>query len=274
MTAIIKTTNSWKRHQPQKPQKVRRGYYGNKEKIQKKIVVRIILAILFLLLAQSIFQIKYLKIKNIKLSGQNDLNVEEVQQFVMDKLTVSKLLLFEASNYFLVPLDELSNKLIVKYNLEEANIVKKWPDSLEITVKEKSSHFIWQKDDSIYLLDAKGLLNRQISILDDKYLVLDDKRDGRPSGDQIFNDEEIDIINQIYLNWTGLIGVKAKLEKITIYDDWSIDLNTQTGFYVKIDKDEDIHQQLNNLRAVLEENITGVDIDYIDIRFGDKVYFK
>ena len=64
------------------------------------------------------------------------------------------------------------------------------------------------------------------------------------------------------------------MSKITIYNDWSIELHTGTGFYVKIDKDQDIKEQLNNLRAVLEENITGVDIDYIDIRFGDKVYFK
>ncbi len=105
-------------------------------------------------------------------------------------------------------------------------------------------------------------------------MLLDDRRDGRPEGEQIFSEEEINVINQIYLNWIDLIASKAKLEKITIYNDWNIDLNTQTGFYVKIDREQDIHQQLNNLRAVLEENITGVDIDYIDIRFGDKVYFK
>ena len=274
MTALIKTTKSWQRHLPQKPQKVQRGYYGKQKNNQPKIIVRIILAIFILLLVQSIFQIKFLKIENIKLNNNNDLSLEEVQEFVLNELTVSKFLFFEKTNYFLAPIDELDDSLIAEYNLEEAIIEKKWPDTLEISIKEKSSHFIWQKDESIYLLDATGLLNRQISILDDKYLVLDDKRDIRPSADQIFNDQEIDIINQIYLNWMDMIAGKAKLNKITIYNDWSIDLNTQTGFYVKIDKDQDIYEQLNNLKSVLEENITGVDVDYIDIRFGDKVYFK
>lgn len=274
MSALIKTTKSWQRHLPQKPRKVKRGYYGNKKSIQQKTIIRIVFIILALLLVQSIWQVKYLKIDNIKLSGHNDISIEEVQEFVLDKLTVSKFLFFEASNYFLIPIDDLNDELIATYNLEEVNIQKKWPHSLEITVKEKSSHFIWQKDDSIYLLDATGLLNRQISILDDKYLVLDDQREQRPAGDQIFNSEEINIINQIYLNWMDMIASKSKLEKITIYNDWSIELNTQIGFYVKIDKDQDIHEQLSNLKTVLEENITGVDIDYIDIRFGDKVYFK
>ncbi|MBT4516662.1 MAG: FtsQ-type POTRA domain-containing protein [Candidatus Komeilibacteria bacterium] len=274
MSALIKTTKSWKRHLPQKPQKVQRGYYTRQKNSQQKIIIRIIFVIFAILVLQSIFQIKFLRVQNINLNNNNDLSTEEVQEFVLDKLTATKFFFFEKNNYFLVPIDELDVQLVAEYNLEEVSLEKIWPNTLEITVKEKNSHFIWQKDDSIYLLDAKGLLNRQISILDDKYLLLDDKRDQRPSGEQIFTDQEINIINQIYLNWMDMVASKAKLNKITIYNDWSIELNTQTGFYVKLDKDQDIHEQLNNLKAVLEENITGVDIDYIDVRFGDKVYFK
>ena len=274
MSALIKTTKSWKRHLPQRPQKVQRGYYAKQKNIQRKTVIRIIFVIFAILVLQSIFQIKFLRVQNINLNNNNDLSTEEVQEFVLDKLTATKFFFFEKNNYFLVPIDELDVQLVAEYNLEEVSLEKIWPNTLEITVKEKNSHFIWQKDDSIYLLDAKGLLNRQISILDDKYLLLDDKRDQRPSGEQIFTDQEINIINQIYLNWMDMVASKAKLNKITIYNDWSIELNTQTGFYVKLDKDQDIHEQLNNLKAVLEENITGVDIDYIDVRFGDKVYFK
>lgn len=274
MSGMIKTNKSWQRHLPKRPQKVKRDYYNTTRVSYQKIVVRIILVILGLLLVQSIFQIKYFKIEKINLVGQNDLSVEEAQQFILSELAKSRFFFFEESNYWLAPIDELSYKLKEKYNLEEAKIEKKWPDKLLVTVKEKVSHFIWQKDDSLYLLDAQGLLNRQISFLDDKYLVLEDKRDYRPQGEQIFTSDEIEVINQIYLNWNDLIATKVKMSKITIYNDWNIDLHTETGFYVKIDKDQDIREQLNNLRAVLEENITGVDIDYIDIRFGDKVYFK
>lgn len=274
MSAIIKTNKSWQRHLPQRPQKLHRGYYGQQKNFPKKKILRIIFVILAILLLQSIWQINFLKIKKINLSGQNDLSLEEVQNFVLEQLSDSKFVFFEKTNYFLVPTDELNQRLLEKYNLEEAKIEKKWPNTLEISIKERSSHFIWKKDDSIYLLDAKGLLNRQISVLDDKYLLLDDRRDGRPEGNQIFTTEEMNIINQIYLNWMDLIANKAKLSKVTIYNDWNIDLNTQTGFYVKIDRAQDIQEQLNNLRAVLGEDITGVDIDYIDVRFGDKVYFK
>lgn len=259
---------------PNRPRKVKRAYYREDKNLYQKNIVRIILVILLILLVQSIFQIKYFQHETVKLSGQNDLNVEEVQNFVNQELAFDRWLFFRNNNYFLIPINELQDKLKTKYNLEEAKIEKKWPDILEIAVKEKSSHFIWQKDDTLYLLDAQGLLNRQISVLDDKYLVLEDKRDYRPAGEEIFTLEEIDIINKIYVSWMDLIASKAKLTKITIYNNWGLELHTETGFYVKIDKDQSIFEQLNNLKTVLEENIAGVDIDYIDIRFGDKVYFK
>jgi len=274
MNGVIRTNKSWQRHMPQRPRRNRRSYYSEPKSSSKKIIIYIIYIIITILLIQSIFQINYFKIDTVELNGQNDLSVDELQEFLDNKLSTKKFLFFENNNYFLVPVDSLQEQLKQEYNLEDAVIEKSWPDSLKITVKEKSSHFIWQKDDSLYLLDAQGLLNRQISVLDHKYLVLDDKRDHRPSGDKIFTDEEIDIINQIYLNWMDLVASKAKLTKITIYNNWDLDLNTEIGFYVKIDKDQDIKEQLTNLRRVLEENITGVDIDYIDVRFGDKVYFK
>lgn len=274
MTANIRTNKSWQRHLPKRPKKARRTYYSEPKKIGKKTIIRIIYLIIAILLIQSIFQIKYLKIEKIDLTGNEDLVQEELADFIYQEIQKPKYIFFEYSNYFFVPTEDLENKLLTKYNLDQVQVSKKWPDILQVDLVEKSSHFIWQKDDSIYLLDAKGRLNRQISVLDDKYLLLDDKRDYKPAGEQIFNQEEIDIINQIYLDWMELIASKAKLHKINIYNNWVLELNTEMGFYVKINKDQDIYEQLNNLRAVLEENIAGVDIDYIDVRFGDKVYFK
>lgn len=275
MPSYIKTTKSWKRHLPQRPKKVQRGYYVQKKTVSKKLVIRIVLAIFVILLAQSIFQIKFLKINKIALSGQEDLKQEEVQNYILSELLVdTKYLVFENSNYFLADTEAIRTNLIDKYNLDDAQVSKDFPTSLDITVTEKVSHFIWQKDDSLYLLDAKGRLNRQIGALDEKYLVLTDLRSFRPSGEYIFTEDELNTINKIYLDWDDLLDDKVLLQSITIFDNWDIELHTKLGFYVKIDKDQDIYEQLNVLRAVLEENITGVDIDYIDVRFGDKVYFK
>ena len=54
--------------------------------------------------------------------------------------------------------------------------------------------------------------------------------------------------------------------------DFKIEINLD--YNIIFNKEKDIKEQLNNLNKVLAENIIGGDINYIDLRFGDKVYFK
>ena len=276
MKLRIKSTKSWEKHLPKRPKRARSGYYTQNQNSHKKKIIVIIWLILAIFLIQSIFQIKYLKIEKLELINNNDLTLTEVEAFFDTKLTATKFFIFKNSNFFLFNPESLEKDLAENYNLDQASIKKVWPDKLQITVKEKISHFIWAKDDSLYLLDATGALNRQIRSLDDKYLIIEDFRSIRPSGEYIFSPDEIEIINQIYLEWMDDIADKEKLTKIVINDNWGlIELHTQTGFYVKLDSNESIKKQINNLNQILTAgNITGVDIDYIDVRFGDKVYFK
>ena len=276
MESRIRTNQTWKKHLPQKPRKVQRGYYTDKKNNQHKTVVRVIWIIFVIFLLQSIFHIKYFKVDKINLEGNKDVTIEDIQSSLQDKLTVSRFLLFKNDNYWVLKTESMEELLLENYNLDEAQVSKKFPDTLNVSIKEKISHFIWQKDDTLYLLDAKGALNRQIRALDDKYLIIQDFRAQRPSGDVAFDTAEMNIINKLYLAWQDDILDKAKLTKIRLDDNWGLlELHTDVGFYVKLDANEDIKEQINNLKQVLTAgNITGVDVDYIDIRFGDKVYFK
>ena len=272
----VKTTKHWQKHLPQKPKRVTRGYYEKNSQLVKKRIARVIWLIVIILLVQSIFQAKYLKIDKIELTNNQDITFEEIDEFLQAKLTVSRWLIFKNSNYFLFKDKEAAEELLVNYNLDQVKVDKKFPDKLIVTVKEKISHFIWVKDDSLYLLDASGALNRQIKARDDKYLIIEDSRAYTPSDDQKFSAEDMDIINQIYLSWHDTIGAKAKLVKIMIDDNWNLlELHTEIGYYVKLDSSQNIKQQINNLNQIISAgNIHGIDVDYIDLRFGDKVYFK
>jgi len=276
MMAKIRSNQAWKKHLPHRPHRVQRGYYTDKKNNQHKSVVRIIWVIFIILVLQSIFHIKYFRVDKINLSGNQDVTLEDIQASLQEELTATRYLLFKNDNYWLLKTEPMEEILLASYNLDEVNVTKKFPDILNVSIKEKISHFIWQRDDTLYLLDAKGALNRQIRALDEKYLIIQDFREERPSGEVVFDSDEMNIINKLYLAWQDTIDGKAKLVKIRLDDNWSlVELHTDIGFYVKLDATEDLKEQINNLDQVLTAgNITGVDVDYIDIRFGDKVYFK
>ena len=171
MNSQIRTKKTWQRHLPQRAKRVQRDYYSNQKNTNTKKVVRIIWIIVAILAIQSIFQAPYFKVDQIEIAGNQDLSYDEVYETVSNELTASRFLVFKNNNYFLLKTEPIEDILVEKYNLDQATLDKDLPDKLLVTLKEKISHFIWQKDDSLYLLGAKGRLNRQIGAIDEKYLI-------------------------------------------------------------------------------------------------------
>ena len=65
MVDRIRSNQGWKKHLPQKPRRVQRGYYTDRKDNQHKTVVRIIWVIFIIFALQSIFHIKYFKVDKI-----------------------------------------------------------------------------------------------------------------------------------------------------------------------------------------------------------------
>jgi cell division septal protein FtsQ len=271
----IQSKKSWQKHIPGRAQRAPRDYYSGKNKKNKIRLKQIIFFILILLLVQSIFQVKVFRLNDVELINNEDLELASVQELIDEHLDQRRYLIFKNNNYFLFDETALSEDLMTEYNLDQANIVKKFPHTIQIDVQEKISQFIWQKDDTLYLLSSKGALNRQIAEKDEKYLILQDFRDIRPSGEQILSENELSIINNIYLNWQSTFTGEPILQTIILSDDLStVEAQVRIGYKVKIDANKYIIEQLNNLKKVLAGNVIGLDIDYIDLRFGDRVFFK
>ncbi|MCB9802625.1 FtsQ-type POTRA domain-containing protein [Candidatus Nomurabacteria bacterium] len=272
----IQSRKTWQQHLPNRTRKVSKNYYYKKGINKKNLIKKIVLVILFLLLVQSLFQLPFLRINKFVLSNNQDLKQEDLQSLVSQYLEQDKYLLFKNNNYFLFDQSDLKQDLLNTYNLDSVSIQKKFPQTIEIKVTEKISQFILQKDDALYLLSSKGALNRQINALDEKYLILQDFRSDSLNLEQILNEDELELINFFYKSWQETFGQSPKLKTIFLTDslDTLLEAQTDIGYTVKLDPEKNIIEQLNNLKKVLAGNIIGIDIDYIDLRFGERVFFK
>lgn len=270
----IKTSRAWQRHMPQRSYRQKASYYDTGR--TKKRIIKIIWGIFIILLIQSIFQASIFKLNNIEISGNQEIATTDIQNFANQELSKNKLLIFKNNNYFLFSSKDLEDKLINNFHLNEASVEKKFPHTVKIEVKEKISKFIWAKGDTLYLLDDKGALKGQILARDNKYLLIQDNRDQKPEGDQIFDQFEMDLLNNIILSWQDIIGASILVDKIVIDDHWALlDVYTSQGFAVKLDFAGDMRQQITNLQAIITQaDFISEDIDYIDLRFGDKIFYK
>lgn len=273
---IINSRKTWRQHLPSKPYKITRNYYTQKNTDKKILIKKIILSILIILLVQSIFQWPFLRIEKFTLANNQDIQLADIQEVIDQQLARNRYLFFKNSNYFLFDKNKFAEELMKSLNLDSVTLNKKFPDRLEIVVGEKISQFILKKDDALYLLSAKGVLNRQINALDEKYLILYDFRSQALNNEHMLADFELTSINQFYDEWKTSFPNGPYLKQIYLTDsfDTLIEAKTDFGYRIKLDPSKDISEQLNNLKKVLAGNIIGTDLDYIDLRFGERVFFK
>ncbi len=273
----ITTRQNWRKHAGIKSRRLTGAYYQDYDLRRKKRLSRIIFLIFIILLIQSIFQARFLSLHKVVVLNNQDVSSEAVANFAQDKLNVRRYLFFKNNNFFLADTAKLALELKDNFNLNSVSLKKKFPNKLEIRLEEKVSQFIWLKDGAYYLIDGQGALNRQIEAPDEKYVILDDQRSYKPAADQdIFRADEIKAIQDIYAYWQKEISSHSRLARIIISDNWAeLRLQSNLGFYVKINASINTDEQLLNLkRAIVAGNLQGTDIDYIDVRFSDKIYYK
>lgn len=277
MSVNIKTNKPWQKHSSYTPHKVYGSYYDERVKKRKQKIVRIIYVILFVLLAQSIFQAPFLSLTKIELRGNEFYQTEEVKKYITTQLDQRKWLFFQNNNFFLFDGSQLENQLITQYNLSGAKISKHFPKKITVELTEKTSQFIWQKNGAFYLLDAKAQFNGQINEINDQYIILEDIRSYQPQNNEnIFRPDEIELIQGIIELWGAKLSAMAQIKGIVIGDDWStFDIKTNLSYLVKINPQiEPIKQLENYYQVLLAGNVVGTDINYIDLRYGDKAYFQ
>lgn len=277
MSINIKTNKPWQKHSSYTPHKVHGSYYDEQIKNRRKKIIRIIYVIIFILLAQSIFQAPFLALSNIELSGNSFYKEDDIKPYVQNILNKRRILIFQNNNFFLFDGDDLKQQLITQYNLSDVKITKVFPKKIKINFIEKTSEFIWRKNDNLYLLDAKGQFNGQINAINDQYIILDDHRSYQPQNNEnIFRPDEIDLIQVIIAMWSDKLSNMAKIKAISIGDDWSyFEITTNLPYIVKINSQSQLGEQLENYYQVLiAGNIVGTDINYIDLRYGAKAYFQ
>lgn len=223
-----------------------------------------------------VFYSDLLKINQVAISGNEMIDSGELQEAVAQELDSWRWYVLPQRNVLWLSKNRLRQGIEAKYSIESLEIDKGWK-SLKITVKEKISHLILYNQEKFYFLKVNGQVLKEVSREEaEKYWdhlpILNIEKKEINVGDQIVSEKMVDFIIRLDS------AVKNRQLAIFGYEQQGVDrvdLVAKEGWRAYFDINSDPVIALENLMLVLQQKVSDRHkLQYVDLRFGDKVYFK
>ncbi|MBU0646666.1 hypothetical protein KJ611_04345, partial [Patescibacteria group bacterium] len=286
--------------------KYRNPYFAAKKKTThwiKTAVIILVAAALITWLMNFLLRSPIYAINQVQISGTETIKPDELIKLANDYLDQPRFIFSHQRNRFLFDQNGLAGKLSENYSFERLDL-QIAQNSLVIELKEKTSQLLWISQEKIYLVDLNGAVIRELNpeelaILNEpwpppadpagageavpsaylpplktlpKFRDLNDLP-AKP-GLQVLTAEEINNIFRFHERLkTMQIGFfETRIDRLA--GKW-MSVLAEKGYDILFDATGDINQQAKNLEVILRESIgERDDIQYIDLRFGDHVYYK
>jgi len=236
------------------------------------------------------------RIKKISINGLARVPAPEVEDYVWRQTKTNRFLFFPQKNLFVFAKNNFIEDLKSNYSFEKIEIKKTLPDTMVIDIQEKSLAYVWHENDKYYYSDLDGYLINEVSPLEIKqkqFPIISNQGLpkinaseeqgglGRINIDNNYISYIIDLFNkfpEILKKETGESGLEnLAIEKfITDQEINNVKLVLTSGTVIFFNTAEDKDKQLKKLEVIKDEMLKG-DITtktYIDLRFGDRIYYR
>ncbi|MCF7860259.1 FtsQ-type POTRA domain-containing protein [Patescibacteria group bacterium] len=240
------------------------------------ILLLIVAGLFYFFFISSVFSLQ-----KIQVDGLTRISSEKLVALAWAESEGSKLFVFKRSNIFFFEVNELHKELNKNFSFANVEIKKKWPNTLLINVEERALAFIWQNATGKSFSDSKGCLIPEVqpSVEDEKLypVLIPGIEENYIKGDNCLKVDDgyltsmlnLDVQLKVYEN---LAVQNYVLE--TEFNTLTIDLLDGPNVYFNIKND--LEKQVKKLAIIKREKPEAEFklLSYIDLRYGDRVYFK
>jgi len=250
----------------------------------QKIIAFVVFLIIFIATPIYLFRMNQFQISNIELKGNNVTRYEDVASQVAETLDGNYLYIFPKSNALIYPKNQIERNLLKNIpRISEVKVSLSNSKSLTIELKEREPAGLYCADlkikkDDCYFIDENGFIfSRAPSFSGDVYFIYTtDPAIEDPLGKNYLTKEEFQKLPPLI---SSLKEIQIPIHSLTTSTN-EYYLELQSGGKIIIGKKDNLKEVASNLESFLnDQTITKApgfldNVSYIDMRFGNKVFYK
>jgi len=265
---------------------------------RKKILNRIFLCVLILIVVfiVSIFVSKINSINISEITVQNDDSIttaDEIKEIVQKNIDGKYFWLYPKTNIFLYDKTGIEQDIRDKFKrIKNVNIENIGFNTLKIAIKERNAYALWCgteiiPEDKCYFLDDEGYIYSEAPTFSGNVFFKNygSIKNENPLGISFLETKKFKEISFLIksIKDMNLNPVSFLASENGDYEIYLSDNSNSYNFYggkIIFNKDDDLGKIFDNLTTILSENALtkefnhAVQLDYIDLRFGKKVFYK
>lgn len=251
--------------------------------------------LLFIGIVIAFFNLSKFRIRQISIEGAIGLDQEQLKGEALNFLKGKYLKLFPYDNIFILPEMKLTADLLETFPLlKEIAVRRDFPQKIFITVEERKAEVLWcsGSDSASIPASSTSTLNslpkESCAFVDDSgfifqsapnfsgaiFLKFFDERE-QPSGVGKMMTDSGEF--QKLTSFAGLLKEKGfDVSKIILKDAGTYEVHLKESWYILLNDKNEPNQTFGNLELVFDQDIKEKrpKLDYIDLRFGKKVFYR
>ena len=241
-------------------------------KFNTKLYLQVILAIFLIYV---VFYSDLFKIKTINITGLDIISEGEIKPIVEQKLSGWRFMIMPADNMLFMDKEGITRDINAKFRLKQLSVNRAWR-SLKINLQEDVSYVIIFNQ-KFYFADGDGIIqkemdNESVKKYWDRFPVLNVSQPQINIGDHIISKTIIGYV----------LDLDKQLKAVGIYPKGyesggtdQVNMVSKEGWKAYFDTGSDIKTSIDNLQLVLKDKVPDKNkLDYIDLRFGNKIFMK
>ncbi len=250
-----------------------------KQIIRISIIAFSTIAVL-VLVPMLIVNIPLFSIKNIKIVSAKTLNEASVTEYVQSVISKDYFKFFPRNTFLTVGKKDLKTKIMHEFPpIKDLDISLHTPNTMEIAVSEREPFALWCREGKeCFFFDKEGFIySKAPEFSSPVYVEYRNGVEGEPIGERVSTKETFDRVVKLS---KGISLYGLKVEEIVFAENNSVNFNLSQGsLYISLRGSDEL--TLANLGSLLDSPKTnlknkngGLTVSYIDLRFGNKVFYK